>query len=92
MWSSALMCVHDAIGRESTDSLLLEHFYYQGPNTTMAQMAQIILDVDEDDFEGRYYSPVKQCFVDAGFLNWGLSVNSLETSQYNIHTTSCQIR
>lgn len=77
MWSSALMCAHDFIGREAMDSLLLEHFYYQGPNTTMAQMAQVILDIDSMDFDGRYYSPLKQCFVDAGFVQRGANVKTI---------------
>lgn len=77
MWSSALMCAHDFIGREAMDSLLLEHFYYQGANTTMTQMAQIILDIDSADFESRYYSQLKQCFVDAGFVERGASVQVL---------------
>ena len=68
MWATALMCVHDFIGREATDSLVLEHFYYQMANTTMAQMATIILEIDSTDFNGRYQSPLTQCFVDAGFV------------------------
>lgn len=78
MWSSALMCAHDFIGREAMDSLLLEHFYYQGPNTTMAQMAQVILDIDSMDFDSRYYSPLKQCFVDAGFVQRGADIEIIK--------------
>jgi len=78
MWSSALMCAHDYIGREAMDSLLLEHFYYQAANTTMAQMAQIILDIDSADFNSRYYSQLKQCFVDAGFVQRGASVDIIK--------------
>lgn len=84
MWSSALMCVHDAIGREATDSLLLEHFYYQAPNTTMAEMAQVIVDIDESDFESRYYDAVMSCFVSAGFLSYGASVDAIETTNFKI--------
>ena len=68
MWATALMCVHDFIGREATDSLVLEHFYYQKANSTMAEMATIILEIDSADFKGRYQSPLTQCFVDAGFI------------------------
>jgi hypothetical protein len=78
MWSSALMCAHDYIGRKAMDSLLLEHFYYQGANTTMAQMAQIILDIDSLDFNKRYYSSLKQCYVDAGFVQRGASIKDNE--------------
>lgn len=74
MWSSALMCAHDKIGRVATDSLLLEHFYYQAANTTMTQMAQIILDIDSADFNKRYFAALKQCFVQAGFIKHGASI------------------
>lgn len=81
MWSSALMCAHDYIGREAMDSLLIEHFYYQGANTTMTQMAQIILDIDSADFDSRYYSQLKQCFVDAGFVGRGASVKQIKSKE-----------
>ncbi len=80
MWSSALMCAHDDIGREAMDSLLLEHFYYQAANTTMEQMAQIILDIDSADFNKRYNSNLKRCFVDAGFIKRSASVAAHKSS------------
>jgi len=84
MWSSALMCIHDAIGREATDSLLLEHFFYQGPNTTMPEMANIILQIDKSDFDSRYYNQLIECFVSAGFLAWGASVEEQFDPEYQI--------
>ncbi len=71
VWSSALMCVHDYIGQRATDSLVLEHFFYQAESTSMAQMAKILLTIDSADFNRRYYSPLKQCLVDAGFVDRG---------------------
>ena len=68
IWSSALMCIHDKIGRLPTDSILLEHFFYQGPNTTMKEMASIILDIDSLDFEMRYHKAISECFAKAGFI------------------------
>jgi hypothetical protein len=68
MWATALMCVHDFIGREAADSLILEHFFYQKANTTMTEMATIILEIDSADFNSRYQSQLTQCFVDAGFI------------------------
>lgn len=68
IWSSALMCIHDKIGRLPTDSILLEHFFYQGPNTTMKEMASIILDIDSLDFEMRYGKAISECFAKAGFI------------------------
>lgn len=71
IWSSALMCIHDFIGRETTDSLVLEHLYYQAPNTTMPAMAQAILSIDSANFNGRNYAALKTCFVAAGFMQHG---------------------
>jgi hypothetical protein len=68
MWSSALMCVHDIIGREATDSLVLEHLFYQKPNATMPEMSLAMLSVDTALFAGRYSSVLRQCFSKAGFI------------------------
>jgi hypothetical protein len=83
MWSSALMCIHDKIGREATDSLLLEHFFYQGANTTMVDMAEVIIDIDKEDFNSKYYSSLKNCFVDAGFIS-RVSVAEVNETPYKI--------
>lgn len=68
IWSSALMCIHDKIGRLPTDSILLEHFFYQGPNTTMKEMARIILSIDSLDFKMKYHKAISECFSKAGFI------------------------
>jgi hypothetical protein len=75
MWSSALMCIHDKIGRLSTDSIVLEHFFYQAPNTTMKDMARVILDIDSADFDMRYRPSILDCFVDAGFIDKSKDTN-----------------
>lgn len=74
VWSSALMCIHDSIGRDATDSLVLEHLFYQQANATMSQMAQLIVQIDSSDFNKRYYKKVKGCFVEADFLKWNVSI------------------
>ncbi len=84
IWSSALMCGHDFIGRLAMDSLVLEHLYYQGANTTMPQMAKIILDIDKTDFNGRYQGELKQCFVDAGFMVRGASISKVKNSPFSV--------
>jgi hypothetical protein len=75
IWSSALMCLHDSIGREATDSLLLEHFFYQFGNATMPEMARVILQIDSSDFGRKNYSRVKGCFVEAEFIKWTVSTD-----------------
>lgn len=84
MWSSALMCGHDFIGRLAMDSLVMEHLYYQGANTTMPQMARVILDIDNADFDGRYQSELKECFVQAGFIERGASISKVKNSPFTV--------
>jgi hypothetical protein len=84
IWSSALMCGHDFIGRLPMDSLVLEHLYYQGANTTMPQMAKIILDLDSSNFDSRYHGELKQCFVDAGFMERGASIAKVKKSPFSV--------
>ena len=83
MWSSALMCIHDKIGRTATDSLLLEHFFYQGANTTMGEMAEVIIKIDKEDFNSNYYSSLKSCFVEAGFIS-RVSVEEVNRTPYKV--------
>jgi hypothetical protein len=83
MWSSALMCVHDKIGRRATDSLLLEHFFRQGANTTMVDMAEVIIDIDKEDFNSKHYTSLKECFVEAGFIS-RVSVAEVNATPYKI--------
>ena len=88
IWSSALMCVHDKIGRLPTDSILLEHFFYQAPNTTMDQMARVILSIDSADFDMRYHSSIFDCFVDAGFVIKNKDTN--QTSSFDLRVLNQQ--
>jgi hypothetical protein len=74
IWSSALMCVQDFIGKKQADSLVLEHLYYQYANSIMSEMAVELLRIDNVDFDGRYGNQLKQCFVDAGFIVRGVNV------------------
>ena len=88
IWSSALMCVHDKIGRLPTDSILLEHFFYQAPNTTMDQMARVILSIDSADFDMRYHSSIFDCFVDVGFVIKNKDTN--QTSSFDLKVLNQQ--
>jgi hypothetical protein len=84
IWSSALMCIHDKIGRLSTDSILLEHFFYQAPNTSMEQMARVILSIDSADFNMRYHSSIYDCFVDAGFVVKDTDTNQIDSLNFKV--------
>lgn len=84
IWSSALMCIHDKIGRLPTDSILLEHFFYQAPNTTMVEMARVILSIDSIDFDMRYHLAIKECFVEAGFIPKTVDTNHLNLKSIKV--------
>ena len=74
IWSSSLMCIHDYIGRDATDSLVLEHLSYQFASSTMPDMAQILLHIDTVLFNQRYYSAIKECMVNRGFMEYSAAV------------------
>jgi hypothetical protein len=63
MWSTPLMCIHDRIGRSATDSLVLEHLYYQFKNATIPEMAHVLLTVDSMLWQGKYHHDIRNCFA-----------------------------
>ena len=92
LWSSTLMCIHDRIGRAATDSLVVEHLYYQFPNATMGQMANVLMQLDTTLFQNRYYSRIKACMVAKGFAEWGVGLDQTQvqkpvllTNSHNFH-------
>lgn len=78
IWSSALMCIYDFLGRETTDALVLEHLSYQFSNATMPDMAEILLHVDTILNSGANYSAIKECFVQKGFMEYFASVSDVQ--------------
>lgn len=77
IWSSPLMCIHEKLGKQKTDSLVLSHLYLQAPNTTMPQVARVILKVDTLLWGGANMSAIWDCFAQRGILAWGADVNEL---------------
>ena len=75
MWSSTLMCIHDYIGREATDSLVLEHFEYQFASAIMPDMAEVLLHLDTVLFNQRYYAPIKECLVERGLAEYFVNID-----------------
>lgn len=80
IWSSALMCIYDFIGRETTDELVLEHLSYQYNTATMPDMAEIIMHLDTVLNAGANYEPIKECFVQKGFMQRSVSIEDISTS------------
>jgi hypothetical protein len=54
IWASALMGIHDDLGRDVTDRLILKSFYYLGPEATAADNAQAIIQADRDLYGGAH--------------------------------------
>jgi len=69
IWSTPLMCIHDKLGKSKTDSLVLSYYYLQSFETTMPQMARVILKMDSMLFKGRNVVNIWQCFTDRGILD-----------------------
>lgn len=76
IWSSALTCIYDGLGREVTDSLVLNYLYLQDRNTTMPQMANAMLKIDTMLWQSAYYETIKGCFVNQGILDWSVGINN----------------
>ena len=68
IWSTALMCIYDQIGKSRTDSLFLEHLFYQAANSSMPDMANIILGINDDFFGGENNWKIQNCFAQRGIL------------------------
>lgn len=69
VWSTALMCIFEKLGRNISDSLVLTSFYQHSPNNNMPQMARVILKNDSVLFAGKHLARVWQCFTDRGILD-----------------------
>ncbi|MCC6722712.1 MAG: hypothetical protein IT243_10970 [Bacteroidia bacterium] len=69
VWSTALMCINDKLGRNKSDSIILSSFFQQAPNSTMPQMAKTILKNDSILFGGKHVAAIWQCFTDRGILD-----------------------
>jgi hypothetical protein len=76
LWSSPLMCIYESLGQKTTDSLVLSHLFFQMANSTMSQMAEVLLMIDSVQFNEANYVAVKGCFVQYGMLDWNATVPS----------------
>jgi hypothetical protein len=76
IWSTALMCIYEQLGKAVTDSLVLINLYLQAPNTTMPQMALVMLKVDTVMWNADHAGLIYNCFVERGILAFGNSVDN----------------
>lgn len=78
IWSTALMCIWEQLGKSRADSLVLNHLFYQASNASMPQMAQIILDLNRDLFNNEKHWAIQNCFAERGILGWSDTRNISE--------------
>jgi zinc metalloprotease ZmpB len=88
LWSSPLMCIYDKLGQATTDTLVLEHLFYQSKNTTMPQMALVLLSIDSMLWNKEHYYEIKDCFVKFSILEWGgVGVEPLDNKEIRVFNT-----
>jgi hypothetical protein len=70
IWSTALMNIHNEIGRAATDSLIYQAHYSYAANISMADAAQLLLDADTLLNNGAYYCPIYKHLLARGLVNF----------------------
>jgi len=70
IYSSVLMEIWEALGRETADCLILNSLYFLSPNMTLADAAQTILAVDDNLKNGENKAILQSLFQKRGFLTF----------------------
>jgi hypothetical protein len=70
MWSSTLMEIYDDLGRNTTDSLIMETMYQFAPNMTFEMAANALLRSDTLLFNGKYFCTIYKHLLTRGFLTF----------------------
>lgn len=68
MWSAALWDIYNEIGRDATDSLILQAHYSYAQSILMSDGAQLLLDADSLLTNGHYHCPVYKHLYWHGFV------------------------
>lgn len=66
IWSSVLWCIHNTLGRATTDSLVLQMHYSFSQNISFADAAQLLIDADTLLTGGKYTCPIYTCLFYRG--------------------------
>jgi hypothetical protein len=84
IWSSVIMQIHNSIGREKTDSILLQSMYSYSTNMTMPQAAYLFIQADSLLFNGENYPVICNYFLQRGLINSCIqSIEELISEQTN---------
>lgn len=68
IWSSALMAIHDEIGRNAMDSLIYQTHFSYAANITMSDAAYLLIDADSLLNNGAYYCPIYKHLLERGLI------------------------
>ncbi|MBL7777412.1 MAG: T9SS type A sorting domain-containing protein [Chitinophagales bacterium] len=68
MWSTALMNIHDEIGRAATDSLIFQTHYGYSMNMNMDDAAYLMIEADTMLTGGKYFCSIFKHLYAQGFL------------------------
>jgi len=66
IWSAILWCIRNSIGRDATDSIILQAHYSYAQNLSMPQAGQLLLDADTLLTGGKYTCPIYACLFYRG--------------------------
>ena len=69
MWSAVLFSLNGDLGRETTDSIIIQTHYSYAQNITMAQAAILLIDADSLLFNGAHYCSIYERLLEHGFVN-----------------------
>ncbi len=69
IWASALIDIHDLLGRDVTDMLVLKSIYYLSNGITARDAAYALLQADRDLFDGAHLGVLRRVLgTERGFL------------------------
>ncbi len=84
IWSAVLWCINGAIGRDATDSLILQTHYAYAQNISFTDAAQLLMDADTILTNGAYACDIYHCLFQHGlqpvnpFINCGVGISEAE--------------
>jgi len=73
-WAALMMKLWEQIGRENTDRLHLVAFSYIGPNFTLQDMAEALLEANNALYDEQYSVNIRDVFESRGFLSPELGI------------------
>lgn len=79
IFSSAMMDVYNALGRETADILVLESLYNNINTTTFPEVALTILSIDQNLFQGQNQDVLRGIFCSRGFIDCSFSAGVNQT-------------